>query len=244
VSPTATTFLFEAANFLLLAALLGWLFFRPVRSALEARRQALAEESRRAEALGAEAERQLAEAKQKSREAEESLASLRARIQREAELERERTLEQGRAQMQRERAALRLELVALRRSQAEATMQDLAASARTLVERVLERIGGPELEAALTRSACSELSRLAAGGSLGDVIVESAAPLAPDAVTAISKAAGISAEALCQQRVPALVAGLRILSSRGLVDASIAGLGAGVEERLAARLREDAAADA
>jgi hypothetical protein len=38
VSASWVTFAFEAANFLLLTALLAWLFFRPLRAALERRR--------------------------------------------------------------------------------------------------------------------------------------------------------------------------------------------------------------
>ena len=41
MSPTLTTFLFEAANFLVLAAVLGWLFFKPVRQALADHRAGL-----------------------------------------------------------------------------------------------------------------------------------------------------------------------------------------------------------
>jgi len=57
LSATWVTFLFEAANFLLLAAVLGWLFFRPVRDALERRRSELESEQRAATEARAEAER-------------------------------------------------------------------------------------------------------------------------------------------------------------------------------------------
>ena len=40
MSPRAVTFAFETANFLILAGLLSWFFFRPVRGALERRRAA------------------------------------------------------------------------------------------------------------------------------------------------------------------------------------------------------------
>jgi F0F1-type ATP synthase membrane subunit b/b' len=57
VSPTLTTFLFEAANFLVLVALLSWLFFKPVR-------QALADHRARLEGLSQEATQQLAAVEQ------------------------------------------------------------------------------------------------------------------------------------------------------------------------------------
>jgi F0F1-type ATP synthase membrane subunit b/b' len=78
VSPTWSTFLFEMANFLLLAAVLGWLFFRPVRDALEKRRAGLEAEDREAAEKLAEAERLRAEAADRRSELEASLATLRA----------------------------------------------------------------------------------------------------------------------------------------------------------------------
>ena len=55
MAPWVANFLFEAVNFLLLAGALGWLFFRPVRTALDAERERRAKE---------EAERKAQEAKE------------------------------------------------------------------------------------------------------------------------------------------------------------------------------------
>ena len=57
VSPTLTTFLFEAANFLVLAAVLGWLFFKPVRQALVDHREKFESDNRKATQKLAEAEK-------------------------------------------------------------------------------------------------------------------------------------------------------------------------------------------
>ena len=89
MSASWVTFLFEAANFLLLAALLGWLFFRPVREVLERRRSELESEQRAAADARAEAERALGEARSRRAELEGSLEELRERVQREAEAERD-----------------------------------------------------------------------------------------------------------------------------------------------------------
>ena len=53
MSPELTNFLFEAANVLTLAAVLGWLFFEPVRAQLDKERAARAMLAWRAEILPA-----------------------------------------------------------------------------------------------------------------------------------------------------------------------------------------------
>ena len=63
MSASWVTFVFEAANFLVLAALLGRLFFRPVRDALERRRAELEGEREAARRVREEAEAALAEAR-------------------------------------------------------------------------------------------------------------------------------------------------------------------------------------
>ncbi len=56
MSSALANFLFEAANFLLLAAALGWLLFKPVRRALDAERARHAREEDESKRLRAEAE--------------------------------------------------------------------------------------------------------------------------------------------------------------------------------------------
>ncbi len=233
MSPTWVTFLFETANFLGLAALLGWLFFRPVRNALEQRREALAEEGKRAAEARTEAEGRAQELAGERRRFEGSLAALRKQVQDEAEQERQRTLTAGREQVERERQALRAELSGLRRGQARAALGDAVEITRELVERLLARIDGPELEAALAGAAGRELGRLAEKGPLEGVIVESAQPLPDERAAALAAAAGVEAGKLEQRVVPELRGGVRVLSSCGLVDASVAGLAAWVGQALA-----------
>lgn len=236
MSPSWSTFLFEVANFLLLAGLLGWAFFRPVRSALEKRRVNLEEQQRAAEEKLAEAERLSAESAAQRSELESSLASLRERVRAEAERERSRLLDAAREQAQRERETLKAELAAVRRGQAKRIAEDAAEAAREIVVRLLERIDGPDLEQALLRAASHELAELATRGSLTPIIVESGKPLDPEALDTVARAAGTHASKIGQRQVAELGAGLRILTARGLVDASAAALAAHAERALVARL--------
>jgi len=231
--------LFEAANFLLLAALLGWLFFRPVRDALERRRAALETEEREAAEKRSEAERTLAEATARRRALETSLADLRERALREAEDERARLIAAAREQAQRERETFKAELVALRLDQAHAIALDAAAAAREIVVGLLERIDAPGLEDALLATVRRQITELAAGGPLGPLIVEAAAGLAPEALAALADAAKVSAAEVTQRFVPSLVAGLRVLTTRGLVDASAVGLAAQAERALVIELETE-----
>ena len=239
MSPSWVTFLFEAANFLLLAALLGWLFFRPVRDVLERRRAEFESEQRSAAATRAEAERLLREARVQRSELEASLEDLRERVEREAEQERERVMETVRAQMQRERETLKQELVSLRRAQARALSRDAAFAAREIVVRLLEEIKGPELEHALLATACRQLEKLRGGGALAPVVIESARPLDDRALAAVAEAAGTSAADAVRRVAPDLVAGTRVLTARGLVDVSVAGLAAQAERLLVGLLDEE-----
>lgn len=241
MSPSWATFLFETANFLLLAALLGWLFFRPVRGMLERQRAELEAERREAEEGREAARRELDAAQRRRAELETSLAELRERGRREAEREAARLLDEAREQARRERDALESELLALRRSEARARSLDSVGAAREIVVRLLGRIGGPDVDRALLRVARDELALLAAGGALDPVIVESAEPLGSEAISALADAAGVAGDRVGRRIVPELVAGVRILTGRGLVDASAAGLAAQAERAIVARIDGEAA---
>jgi F0F1-type ATP synthase membrane subunit b/b' len=90
VSPTWVTFAFEAANFALLAALLAWIFFRPVRAALERRRSQLEGEARAAAAAHEQAERERAAAIAQRSAQQAELEASRTRLRAEAEPRRRR----------------------------------------------------------------------------------------------------------------------------------------------------------
>ncbi len=239
MSATWVTFLFEAANFLLLAAVLGWLFFRPVRNSLERRRSEIESEQRAAADARAEAERAFRDARARRTELEDSLEELRERVQREAETERERLMEAARVQMQREREALKQDLVSLRRVQARSLARDAAFAAKEIVVRLLEEMEGPDLEHTLLRAACAELEKLRSSGPLAPVVIESVRALDNEALAALAEAAGVAAASAAHRVNPDLVAGLRVLTARGLVDASAAGLAAQAERVLVSQLDQE-----
>jgi F-type H+-transporting ATPase subunit b len=240
VSPTWVTFLFEAANFLLLAAVLGWLFFRPVRDALERRRRELESEQAAAAQARAEAERAAQDARKLRVEQEGLLEELRARVQREAEAERERLVGAARVQMQRERETLKGELVAQRRAQARSLSRDAAFAARDIVLQLLGAMEGPDLERSLLHAARTEVEKLrSSSGSLAPVVVESARALDDESIADLAEAAGVAVSDVTHRSVPDLVAGLRVITTRGLVDVSAAGLAAQAERVLVSQLESE-----
>ncbi|HVP30267.1 MAG TPA: hypothetical protein VMW35_14020 [Myxococcota bacterium] len=243
MSASWVTFLFEAANFLLLAALLGWIFFRPVREALERRRAGLEAEERAAAEKQAQADQRLAEATARRLELESSLDALRARVRQDAEREAARLIETAREEAQRARETLKSETVAFRRDQARTLAHDAAAAAREIAVRLLERIRGPELEQALFEAARRELKELAAAGPLAPLLVEAPALLGSEVLARLADAAGVAEGDLKERAAPELVAGLRVLTARGLVDASAAGLAAYAERALAAELEAEGSED-
>jgi F-type H+-transporting ATPase subunit b len=236
VSAGWVTFAFEAANFLLLMALLAWLFFRPVREALEKRRSEIEGEQRAAVAAREEAERERAQLAAERAAREVELAAARERLAREAESEREALLEAGRTQLKRERERLDLELRAARRAQTRALARDAAFAAHAIVRRLLAELKGPELEETLLASACRDLEELARGGPLAPIVIESAGPLLPAQEARLAAAAGAPRDAASSRIDPELVAGLRVLTARGLVDATVAGISAQTERLLVSRI--------
>jgi len=241
VSESWATFAFEAANFLLLAALLGWLFFRPVRAAIERRRSQIEGEQRTAAAAREQAEHERAQALAQRREQESQLDALRERLSRELEAEKERTLADARAEMQQERKRLEQELLAQRREQVRTGARDAARAAREVVRQLLAEIRGPELEEMLAGAACRELERLRERGALAPIVIESVEPLAPESRARVLSAAGAPNGAASERLNPELIAGLRVHTARGLVDATAAGASAQAERLLVSRLEETTA---
>ena len=235
MAPGIATFLFEAANFLVLAVVLGWIFFRPVQAAIERRRSELEQERCCADALRAEAQRVLEEAEAHRRQIQASLDPLRAEARQEAERSAAQIVADARARADEQCARLVDELEALRRESARAIAGDAAAAAGTLVERLLAEIDGPDLDAALIRAACVRLAALPADGRAGRVQIETARPLAADLRAAIVAALGPAA-VLHERVVPDLGAGARIVTAAGLVDASASGIAGWAERELRPRL--------
>jgi F0F1-type ATP synthase membrane subunit b/b' len=216
VSPTLANFLFEAANFLVLAAGLGWLLFKPVR-------RALAAESARHAQIAADAERARAEAAALAQDARKTRDSAmqqadaeRAEIIAAAQREAARMLEETRAAQAAERQNFARELEASRRAQGIAMADTLGRIATAAVAKLLSTIDAPALDVALARAAASELSGLSLPVR-ASAVVESARPLAAEARRALEDLLGPTFEA---RIVPDLGAGVRVTTVGGQVDAS------------------------
>jgi F-type H+-transporting ATPase subunit b len=230
-----TTFLFETANFLILTAVLSWLLFRPVRQALYNRRTAMAKESEEVAAKRAEVERLQEETRQRyaalDAELDRSRHDSRTAIQQEGEQLRS----EARAAVEREHEAARQQLAHLEEAQLEHLATAVATTAGTVVERLLRQLEGPDVERGLIRAACRELQALD-GNDLGAMLVESAHPLDQETQDELTTALGKASHTLEFRVRPNLGAGIRISTSRGLVDASAAGLAAFARGALAEQL--------
>ena len=223
MSPALTTFLFEAANFLVLAGVLGWLFFQPVR-------QALAERAAKFEADSKEAAEKLAAANAAEQQMDETRDKLQSEMDelRKRELEAahakaSQIIEEAREAAERERELGRRQAASLSESK-RATLGEVAgAAAADTVGRLLEQIGGPDLHSALIESACRQLAAMQID-TTAPVKVESNEPLSQDQATKLRHALGDGADRAEFRTVENLGAGIRILTDRGLIDASVAGL--------------------
>jgi F-type H+-transporting ATPase subunit b len=236
VSPALTTFLFEAANFLILTAALGWLFFKPVRATIEARRRHLAEEMEQASRSHEEALALHAEITRERQALKEELERERAQARTEAQAAASTIIAAAREQAQREREAARQSAASLQQADIQRLGSAAAAAAREVVIQLLVRIGSVPLAEALVQAACQELSRLNSG-ELSPVTVESAQDLGLEERAKLSAALGPDITPSFRV-VPDLVAGVRVITRRGMVDASIAGLSSYAEHVLSSAVRE------
>lgn len=238
MSAVLANFLFEAVNFLLLAAGLGWLLFRPVKRALQAEQARHDGEREQAERMLAEAQMRLDQQGREQRALAETLSERRATA--------EATL---RAQLDAMRAAARQDAEReLRKWQAEraqaerAQLMQLSAAvgrmAARSVQRLLESLAGPALDAALLRAALSQLSQLPADG-LGAITVESARPLSGADQRCLQQRLGDEVQLVER---PELGAGVRVVTAAGQVDCTAAAIARQAALEVAAELSTKAQA--
>jgi F0F1-type ATP synthase membrane subunit b/b' len=223
VSPTMTTFLFEAANFLVLAGVLAWLFFLPVRESLERRRAAQKQQADDAARKLAAAEQMRSEIEQKFSDLDRELDQRRDEARLAAEQQAAQLLQESRESVRREAEAARRQLTHLGRSQREHLARVIAETAGAAVERLLRQLDQPDLDHALTAAACREISSFD-GNSLAPARIESAHPLEEADRDALLAALGAAADTAEFHVVEDLGTGLRVSTNRGLVDVSSAGL--------------------
>lgn len=231
MSPTLTTFIFEAANFLVLAAALGWLFFKPVRKVLADRKARLASEEQEAVKKLADAElaQQNIEAAQK--QFQEELNSLRARELESARKQADLLLADARTAADRELEASNRLAARLTELQQERMAHAAALAAAEMVGQLLKQIGGPEIHTALLRSACQHLKEIPAA-TLSPVIVETAQPLSSADREIVNEALGPAAAGADYRTNKELGVGIRIATGQGLIDASASGLSGYARQQL------------
>jgi F-type H+-transporting ATPase subunit b len=216
VSPALANFAFETANVLLLAAALGWLLFKPVRSALD--RDKADHDGKAAEAarLRAETERLAEEARTTRAKADSDNERQRKDILAAARQEADRMVEEARTSRRVAREALLRELEATRAAQTETVAGVVGRIAAESVRRLLATLDGPALDVALVRAACDELRAIPESARRG-AVVESARPLDGEARALLQGALGSPFE---ERVVRELGAGARVTTSAGQVDAS------------------------
>lgn len=231
MSPTLATFLFELINFLLLVGLLGWLLFRPMRSALQARQDAERQKRDELTARVEEAERQEAEVQQRVRAFETEMAAMRQQHLAVAAREADVIRRQAHEAAEHEREAARRGLAQLERAQLERLSEAVARATRQSVARLLARLDAPDLDMSLVHAACNRLATLNEE-TTGTVLVESAHPLGEPARAALAAALDGNTHTPEFRVAPELGVGLRIVTSKGLIDASGRGMAQEAERAL------------
>lgn len=216
MSPALANFVFEAANFLLLVAVLRWILFTPVRRALDGERARRVREQADIERLRSEAASMAREA-QAAREAAERESAGRNREALSAAREQAaRLLEDARAEQTRERRALERELETSRDAEAAALADMVGRIAGESVVKLLEVLRGPSLDVALVGAACKELASFPAVARRS-AVVESARPLDEEARRLLAGVLGDEFEA---RVIGDLGAGVRVTTAAGQVDAT------------------------
>lgn len=223
MSPTLTTFLFEAANFLVLAAVLGWLFFKPVRQAMGDYRAKFESQAEQAAEKLAAAERTQSEIDATRASLQTELSELRARELEATRQQAAQILADARTSAARELEMSRRQAARLSDSQRDSLAAVAATAAAETVRRLLEQIGGGELQTALIDSACQQL-RAWPHDAIGPVKVESAQSLSATELAALKDALGVAAVGADFRISEGLGAGVRIATQKGLIDATVSGL--------------------
>lgn len=242
MSPALANFLFEAANFLVLAAVLGWILFRPVRRALDREREHRSAEEADLNAKRTETDRLLEEARQARADLEKEMEKRRSELLGEATQEARRIREEARQQEAGELRKLASELASTRAIGIRALAEPLGRIAGASLRALLETLDGPPLDAALVRAACRTLRGIPEGAR-APATVEAARPLEPEAHRMLGDLLGPDFEV---RVVHELGAGVRVTTPGGQVDASALGVAREAAEQLEAQLdatEADTAAD-
>ena len=237
MSPTVTTFLFEAVNVLVLAAVLSWLFFNPVRKTLSDRRDALAAEKLEADERLQQAEMTREEINHERSALQAELHNMRAQSLASAQAEAAQVLDKARADGEQQIQNMRRQADGMLSANELRLADAAAAAAANCLAHLLHTIQAPELEAALLRAACQQLTELPREAIL-PLTVSSAAPLDESSRAMICVAAGQQQERLSFLVDADLGVGVRIATAHGVIDLSSKGLAAFARQSLVAAFHE------
>lgn len=216
MSPTLANALFEVANFLLLAGLLGFFLFKPVRKALDSERERHEQTEREVKRLHDEAEALTQKAQGERARVAQELETQRRELLQAAQKEAEQLLEQAKQRVQSERRTLEEERAAARAADVAELADLIGRIAGESVRALLGAAQGPSLDHALLSSALPALNGLPEAARKS-ALVESVGPLEPEVQKLLRQSLG---DGFRQRVVPELGAGLRISTDSGQVDAS------------------------
>ncbi|MGR9091611.1 MAG: ATP synthase F0 subunit B [Gammaproteobacteria bacterium] len=216
MSPAVANFLFEAVNFLLLAAALGWILFKPVRAALDRERQRQVTHDEEQVRLRAEAESLREEARAARENAEHESAARHDEVLAAARQEAARIVAEARRSEAEERRTFETELAHRHAGEAAALAEAVARIAGESVHRLLATLAGPDLDNALVQAACAELEPLSESDR-ATALVESARPLGAASRDVLEHALGGAFE---HRVVGELGAGVRVTTAAGQIDAT------------------------
>lgn len=240
MNESLVTFLYELANFVVFATLLGWFFVKPIRRFLD-------EQAARDDKAAETAKLHLVEAEQLRHELLNERQTFIQEMERqrqaalkEAKQQAEKILENANRNIDHQREQLSREAVQLHQAQKVELARIVARATRQTVANLLTRVDGPDLEIALLQSACQQLENSNPDQDR-KITVESATELSEHDQKQIIESASVgSSNGNIQFHVSdELVGGVRIRTSSGLIDHSILGLSEFVEQNLNQQLTHD-----
>src|SRR5262245_39663445 len=229
------TFLFQVVNFLVLVAILRWLLYRPLREAIDRRREANARAQADAEAARREAAALQASLDQQLVDLERRREAVIREARERAEAERQSLLADTEGAIRRRREEVEQQFARERDEALRALRGELVHSAVEMATRILSEAAGSTLQEQLAGRLVEELGRIPDDerrrlrGEWDDgeaAVVETAAELNGDSLRdldgAIESLAGRRLHVSVQVR-PDLLGGVRLRIGGHVWDASIAG---------------------
>lgn len=254
LNPNVTTVIFQIVNFLVLAGLLYWLFFKPIMSKVQTRvaekeqmRAQLAADQAAAARVRADLEKRLADLDE---EAAQFISEARER----AETERVAVLRQ--AQEETEHLLVEAEMDAFRiRQQATDEFHDqLVDVILEIAAQVIGQMAAPELHETMVRQLCERIRDMgrrenarveAIRRSLGErtptVTITSARALSPELQGLLVRTFSALVDRTPHMELrtdPALALGLRVRVADMMVDNSVVGQLADIRDNVSQSLQE------